>query len=61
MINQFRPRLEPRGDRSLSLLANILADAAARPRDWKQGVPIWGGVPAKRLAAWQVQWTLGEA
>jgi hypothetical protein len=48
-------------DRSLSLLANLSAEAAPRPRDWTPGVPIWGGAPIEWLEPWQVHWILGDA
>jgi maltooligosyltrehalose trehalohydrolase len=57
-VLQVRWRL---GDRTLGLLANLGTDPAARPRDWMQGVPIWGGAPAEQLMSWQVHWTLGDA
>jgi maltooligosyltrehalose trehalohydrolase len=57
-VLQVRWRL---GDRSLGLLANLGTDPAARPRDWAQGLAIWGGAPSERLAPWQVHWTLGDA
>jgi malto-oligosyltrehalose trehalohydrolase len=49
------------GDRILGLLANLSAGPAARPHDWRQGDPIWGGAPTEQLKPWQVHWMLGDA
>ncbi len=52
----------PAGDgRVLSLLANLSDGERPCPPHALPGVPIWGGAPASRLAAWSVHVGLGAA
>ena len=45
----------------LLLLANVSGDGTLRPRDWTNGVPIWGGEPGETLPPWSVFWSIGTA
>ncbi|MEA2990722.1 MAG: maltooligosyltrehalose trehalohydrolase [Alphaproteobacteria bacterium] len=50
-----------RDGRTLTLLANLADLTAARPRDHKNGTPVWGGLPPQDLPPWSVYWAIGAA
>jgi maltooligosyltrehalose trehalohydrolase len=46
--------------KSLDLVANLSHEAAAFPRAFSRGRPLWGGAASEQLQPWAVFWSIGD-